>query len=241
MFSTRHGDALVPALTLHPSPFNSNDMYQKLPKVLFRAVDLVSLAGLVLGIVGANQALTHNLGDNQPFAVNAYMNAAMALFLVVLAFGLVSETVLFLPAMHGRPPRVGVSSDAAGRATRPRNNNNNKSSGIKPSSSSSSRTASDAERGTTTTNDANLAARRSETSAAKKIVVAVAAATPLLVVRIIFAAIGDFRNDVRFIPYLGDRSIYLGMSVVTEIATAYICIAVGFAVGPPPPPPPKGK
>ncbi|KAH7030681.1 uncharacterized protein B0I36DRAFT_362511 [Microdochium trichocladiopsis] len=213
-----------------------NDTYHKLPARLFRLVDLASLVGLVVGIIGANQALT-SLGSGKPFTVNGPMIGAMVLFIVVLAADLISTAILFIPAVKGEPPVVNSAEKHELGA-------HGKLDSARSASSASpalNRTRGDIESNNDDDTTFRRAGQQIEVAAARKLIIAVSLMAPFLVVRLLFAAIGDFRNDLNFIPYLGDHSIYLGMSVLMEIVAAYICLGVGFACPPPPPPPAKTK
>lgn len=53
--------------------------------------------------------------------------------------------------------------------------------------------------------------------------------TPLLIVRVIYAALGDFGTDPRFRIYSGDETINLVMSVLEEIVITIILLAIGLA------------
>jgi len=231
---------------------HSNNLHRIVPDRLFRLADTSSLVGLVLGIYGANQALTSTLGEGKPFAVNAYMNAAMALFVVVLAVDLVTTGLLVGPAFRGRPASSAAAADAEGAYTElEAARKNSRASGAESRLPSASMPVPQDIESNTTTNGTGYVdpahrheqqqqqqrRRRSETAACKKIMLAAVLAAPFLVVRVLFAAIGDFAGDVRFIPYIGDRGLYLGMSVLMEVVAAYICLGVGFAVPPPPPKP----
>jgi len=67
----------------------------------------------------------------------------------------------------------------------------------------------------------------------REVLLAVAVALPLLLVRFVYASIGDFGNDPRYNFYNGDEHIFLYMSVLEEIAVMLVFLVVGFAIAPP--------
>lgn len=67
----------------------------------------------------------------------------------------------------------------------------------------------------------------------KIIVFSVYICTPFLIVRMVYAAIGDFGHDARFSIFDGDPTIFLCMSVLMEIILMAICLIVGFKCPPP--------
>lgn len=175
------------------------------------------------------------------------MNVAMALFVVVLAVDLGATGLLFGPAIRGRRPAGGmVGADAAGSAYTTELETMTGRKDVRFSAADDSRLSSsdsapmprDVESNTTTSTTTAAAheqqKQRIETASCRKIIIAAVLASPFLIVRVLYAAIGDFAGDVRFTPYIGDRGLYLGMSVLMEVVAAYICLGAGFAVPPPP-------
>ncbi len=57
--------------------------------------------------------------------------------------------------------------------------------------------------------------------------------TPFLLVRMVYAAMGDFGSDPRFSLFDGDATVYLCMGVLMEIVVMVVCLAVGFKCPPP--------
>ncbi|EGX93352.1 hypothetical protein CCM_04726 [Cordyceps militaris CM01] len=55
---------------------------------------------------------------------------------------------------------------------------------------------------------------------------------PFLIVRMVYACIGDFGNDSRFSIFNGDPTIFLCMSVLEEIILMIICLYVGYMYPP---------
>lgn len=55
---------------------------------------------------------------------------------------------------------------------------------------------------------------------------------PFLIVRMVYACIGDFAHDSRFSIFNGDPTIFLCMSVLEEIILMVICLYVGYMYPP---------
>lgn len=68
----------------------------------------------------------------------------------------------------------------------------------------------------------------------RRIVAAAWATAPFMLVRYVYACIGDFSNDPRFAFYGGNNTIFLFMSVLMEIAILCILLYTGLKVPPPP-------
>ncbi|KAB8239665.1 uncharacterized protein BDW43DRAFT_305432 [Aspergillus alliaceus] len=59
--------------------------------------------------------------------------------------------------------------------------------------------------------------------------------SPLLVVRMVYAALSDYGSDPRFALFDGSPTAYLCMSVLEEIVLMIICLMIGFMYPPPVP------
>lgn len=162
------------------------------------------------------------------------MNAAMALFVVVLAVDLGATGLLFGPAIRGRRPAGSAYTTELETTTGRKDVRFSGADDSHLSSSGSAPVPRDVESNNTATAAHEQQKQRIETASCKKIIIAAVLASPFLIVRVLYAAVGDFAGDVRFIPYIGDRGLYLGMSVLMEVVAAYICLGAGFAVPPPP-------
>lgn len=78
-----------------------------------------------------------------------------------------------------------------------------------------------------------LTPRMSRMPHAERIIMrSVYACTPFLIVRMIYACIGDFGQNPDFSIYGGNDTIYLCMSVLMEIILMAICLVVGFKCPP---------
>ncbi|KAF9894971.1 hypothetical protein FE257_004595 [Aspergillus nanangensis] len=69
-------------------------------------------------------------------------------------------------------------------------------------------------------------------SAQKKFFLAIGFSAPLLLIRVVYSAIGDFSNDLHFSALAGNPTIYLCMSVLEEIIAISICVAFGLSAVP---------
>ncbi|KAM3550550.1 hypothetical protein ARSEF4850_008289 [Beauveria asiatica] len=134
------------------------------PKHVFLLVDVVSLAGLGVGIGGAVQAVDNN-------TIPSLLKIALALFVACL--GLMFCILSWLTASVNILPRN--------------------------------------ERIT---------------------LYSIYVCGPLLIVRMVYACIGDFGNDPRFSIFNGDPTIFLCMSVLEEIFLIIICLYVGYMYPP---------
>ncbi|OJJ43936.1 hypothetical protein ASPZODRAFT_135337 [Penicilliopsis zonata CBS 506.65] len=67
------------------------------------------------------------------------------------------------------------------------------------------------------------------TAVQKKLFLAIAFSSPFLLVRMVYAAIGDFANDPRFVVFTGNATIYLCMDVLEEIIAVALCVGFGMS------------
>ncbi|KAJ3496755.1 hypothetical protein NLG97_g2420 [Lecanicillium saksenae] len=141
-----------------------NETAMTLSKHVFLFVDLVSLAGLGVGIGGAVQAV-----DND--SIPSLLKIALALFVATLGLmfcilGWLTASISILP----RNERITLYS--------------------------------------------------------------IYLCSPFLIVRMVYACIGDFGHDSRFSIFNGDPTIFLCMSVLMEIILMVICLYVGYTYPP---------
>lgn len=135
-----------------------------LPKRIFLFVDLVSLAGLGVGIGGAIQAVN---SDKIPVLLKIALSLFVAtLGLMFCILGWLSASINLMP----RNERITLYS--------------------------------------------------------------IYVCGPFLIVRMVYACIGDFGNDSRFSIVNGDPTIFLCMSVLMEIILMIICLYVGYSYPP---------
>lgn len=57
--------------------------------------------------------------------------------------------------------------------------------------------------------------------------------SPFLIVRMVYAALGDYGSDPRFRLFDGNPTVYLCMGFLEEIILMIICLVVGFKCPPP--------
>ena len=67
----------------------------------------------------------------------------------------------------------------------------------------------------------------------KVILYSVHVCSPFLLVRMVYAAMGDFGSDQQFSLFDGDATVYLCMGVLQEIVVMVVCLGVGFKCPPP--------
>jgi magnesium-transporting ATPase (P-type) len=145
----------------------SNDNSEKrIPASVFKYVSLLSLIGLVLGIVGGSLQDRTTTGL---VSVRPEIKAAIIIFVVIY---LVTVTLLCFLSRR-------VSKVAKGE---------------------------------------------------KRILVAVALCLPFIAVRLIYALIADFANNIDFSLAYGNTTIYLCMAVITEIIVTVIILSFGLTL-----------
>lgn len=143
---------------------------------------MINLAGLILGIVGANEELS----DSTSFHKSSLITAAISIYLALYAI-LIFLTVIF--TFHLKHSKNTTYQQHDGTTA--------------PS----------------TKGDHFLLRPRPR-------LLAIAAAAPLLLVRLVYTALGEIAARPRFNPYAGNPTAYLCMDVLEEIAVTAIMVGV---------------